>query len=111
MKITHALAFFSLLLPLGAVSGHAAPASENWENFCAKCHAADGTGATKIGKKLKLKDYTDAKVQDALKDDVLIKAIADGVSEGGKEKMKGFKDAMSEAEIKDLVAHIRKMKK
>ena len=50
-------------LGLAFVFGYAAPAGENWENHCAKCHGADGKGQTKVGKKLNLKDYTDAKVQ------------------------------------------------
>ena len=37
-------------------------------------------------------------------------AIADGVTENAKERMKGFKDEISAAEIKDLVAYIRKFK-
>lgn len=93
---------------LVAVS-QAAPASENWENLCAKCHGADGKGQTKIGKKLKLRDYTDAKVQAELSDEVLSKAITDGVFEDGKEKMKAFKDLTPE-EVKDLVEMIRKFK-
>ena len=77
----------------------AAPAAENWENNCAKCHGADGSGNTKMGKKYKLKDYTDAAVQAGLKD------------ENGKNRMKGFKDDLSDPEVTDLVSYIRNMKK
>lgn len=89
----------------------AAPASENWENHCAKCHGADGKGQTKVGKKLNVKDYTDPKVQAEMKDADMIKATADGVNDkSGKERMKAYKSELSEQEIKDLVAHIRKFK-
>lgn len=89
----------------------AAPVAENWENLCTKCHGADGKGQTKVGKKLNAKDYTDAKVQAALKDDEMVKATADGVKDkNGKEIMKGFKGELSEQEIKELVAYIRKFK-
>jgi cytochrome c553 len=89
----------------------AAPAGENWENSCAKCHGADGKGQTKVGKKLGVKDYTDAKVQADLKDDDLLKAIVDGVKDkNGKEVMKGFKGEISDQEAKDLVGYIRKFK-
>ena len=71
---------------------------------------ADGKAQTKTGKKLKLKDYTDAKVQAELKDEDMIKATADGVIVDGKEKMKGYKTELSADEIKDLVAYIRKFK-
>lgn len=89
----------------------AAPASENWENYCQKCHGADGKGQTKIGKKLDVKDYTDAAVQAAMKDDEMVKVIADGATDkNGKERMKAFKDDLSSDEINDLVAFIRKFK-
>lgn len=99
-----------LALPLFALSTRAAPASENWENSCASCHGEDGKAQTKQGKKLKIRDYTDAAVQAKFKDDEMLKAILEGVTENGKERMKGFKDEFSEAEAKDLVAFIRKMK-
>ena len=112
MKTIQTIALVSGLFSLSAGLGYAATAAENWENSCAKCHAADGSGSTKIGKKLKLKDYSDAKVQAALKDEDMVKAITDGVKDdAGKEKMKGFKDELSAPEIKDLVAFIRKLQK
>ena len=109
MKISQLLTF-SLGLSLTASLGHAAPAAENWENQCAKCHGADGKGQTKAGKKLNLKDYTDAKVQAEMKDADMTKAITDGITENGKEKMKAFKDELSADEIKDLVGYVRKFK-
>jgi len=111
MKKSLALTLLSVSFVVGTSAGFAATAAENWDNSCAKCHAADGTGNTKLGKKYKLKDYTDAKVQADLKDADLANAIKEGVSEGGKEKMKGFKDELSDTEVADLVAYIRKMKK
>ena len=96
---------------LGSALGFAAPAAENWENHCAKCHGADGKGQTKIGKKLKLKDYSDAAVQAALTDEEIVKVTAGGAfDDKGKEKMKAFKDELSEQEIKDFVAFIRAFK-
>jgi cytochrome c553 len=95
-----------------AAAAYAATAADNWDNNCAKCHGADGSGNTKMGKKLKLKDYTDANVQAGLKDEGIFKAIKDGVKdENGKDRMKGFKDDLSDAEVTDLIASIRKMKK
>ena len=99
-----------LLLSGGAGLLLAAPAADNWENLCASCHGMDGKAQTKQGKKLKLRDYTDPKVQAELKDDEMIKATTDGVFVDGKEKMKAFKSEISAEEIKDLVAHIRKFK-
>jgi mono/diheme cytochrome c family protein len=99
------------LCAAGALTASAADAKANWEANCAKCHGADGAGKTKMGEKLKVKDYTDAKVQADLKDDAMAKAIKDGVKEGDSTKMKAFGDTLSEDEIKALVAYIRTLKK
>lgn len=95
-----------------AASLGAATAAENWENHCASCHGEDGKAQTKQGKKLKIRDYTDAAVQAELKDDAMLKVILEGYTENGKERMKGFKDELEnpEQEAKDLVAFIRKLK-
>jgi len=111
MKTTIKLATVSAAFLLAAAIGRAAPAAENWENQCTKCHGADGKGQTKVGKKLNLKDYTDAKVQADMKDADMAKAITDGVTDkDGKEKMKAFKEELTAAEITDLVAYVRKFK-
>ena len=89
----------------------AAPVAENWENHCAKCHGADGKGQTKAGRKLQVKDYTDAKVQAEMKDAGIIKATTDGMfDKAGKERMKAYKEELSAEEIKELVGYIRKFK-
>ena len=59
----------------------AAPAAENWENPCAKCPGADGKGQTKVGKKLKVADYTDAKVQAKFTDEQMLKVTAEGAKD------------------------------
>lgn len=110
MKLTSKHLLFCLPLALGAYLV-AAPVAENWENHCAKCHGADGKGQTKAGKKLNVKDYTDAKVQAEMKDADMFKATKDGVfDKNGKERMKAYKDELSDAEINELVAYIRKFK-
>ena len=94
-----------------AAFAFAAPVAENWENHCTKCHGADGKGQTKAGRKLNVKDYTDAKVQAEMKDAEMVKATAEGVKDkNGKERMKAYKEELSPAEINDLVAYIRKFK-
>ncbi len=100
------------LLVVGAVSVRAADAKENYEKNCTKCHGEDGKGKTKMGEKLGIKDYSDAKVQGDLKDDEMAKAIKEGVKDAdGKTKMKAFGETLSDAEIKDLVAYVRGLKK
>jgi cytochrome c6 len=95
---------------LTALSASAADAKENWEKTCAKCHGADGKGDTKMGKKLEIKDLTDAKFQASLKDEDMLKAIKDGVKDGEKLKMKAA-EGLSDDEMKALVAHVRALKK
>ena len=111
-KAMKKLIIISLALTVAAVASvRAADVKENWEKSCSKCHGTDGKGKTKMGEKLQVKDYTEAKVQEELKDDKLTKAIKDGVKDGDKVKMKGFGDALSDDEIKALVKFIRDFKK
>jgi mono/diheme cytochrome c family protein len=108
------LTVFNLALLLSsAVCLHAADAKETWDKNCAKCHGEDGKGKTKMGEKLGVKDYTDAKVQADFKDDSMAKAIKEGVKEkdSDKVKMKAFGDTLSDDEIKALVAYVRGLKK
>ena len=105
------IVFGLALLIAGLVSVRAADAKENWEKNCAKCHGADGKGDTKMGKKAGAKDYTDPKVQEAMKDDAMTKAIKEGVKDGDTVKMKAFGDVLSDDEIKALVKYVRDFKK
>jgi len=99
------------VLMMPAVAALAADAKTTYEKDCAKCHGKDGKGDTKMGKKLGAKDYSDPKVQEALKDEAAFKAIKEGFkNKEGKTLMKPAED-LSDAEIKALVAHMRKFKK
>ena len=97
-------------MAVSALTASAADAKENWDKHCAKCHGKDGKGQTVMGKKQGAKDYTDAKVQDELKDEAAIKAIKEGYKKDGKELMKPS-EGLSDEDIKGLVAHMRKFKK
>lgn len=111
MKHDLKLLLLGALAALGAALALAAPAAENWENHCAKCHGADGKGQTKVGRKLQVKDYTSAADQAKFTDAEAIRATTEGVrDQAGKERMKGFKDELSAGEIEELVAHVRKFK-
>jgi cytochrome c553 len=92
------------------VSASAADVKETWEKNCAKCHGPDGKGDTKMGKKLEIKDFTDAKVQASLKDADMLKAIKEGVKDGEKIRMKAA-EGLSDEEMKALVTYVRAFKK
>jgi cytochrome c553 len=94
-----------------AITASAADAKETFEKTCAKCHGADGKGQTKMGQKLGIKDYTDAKVQAGFTDEQAFKALKEGLKDSdGKTLMKPV-EGLSDDEIKGLVAYVRSFKK
>jgi mono/diheme cytochrome c family protein len=105
------LALSIAVMTVAALSARAEDAKAIYENNCAKCHGADGKGDTKMGQKLAIKDYTDPKVQEALKDDVAFKSIKEGLKAAdGKTLMKPA-ESLSDDDIKALVAYMRTLKK
>ena len=109
MKKTRVL---SVLLFLGAAVGaYAAEAQANWEEHCASCHGPDGKGQTKMGKKLSIRDLTDAKVQEAFTDEQAFDAMKKGITdENGKTTMKAI-EGLSDEDMKALVPLVRALKK
>ena len=101
---------FAVVLLAAATGLRAADVKENYEKGCVKCHGTDGKGDTKMGKKLEVKDLTDAKVQAAFTDEKAFKAIKEGIKDGEKTKMKPADD-VSDDDIKALVAYVRAFKK
>ena len=77
------------IMAVSALSVSAADAKATYEKDCAKCHGADGKGQTKMGKKWGAKDYTDAKVQDEMKDEAACKAIKEGLKDKDGKKLMG----------------------
>src|ERR1044071_3245049 len=88
----------------------AADVKETWEKNCTKCHGPDGKGDTKMGKKLDIKDLTDAKLQASVKDEEMLKAIKEGVKDGDKIRMKAA-EGLNEEDMKALVGYVRTLKK
>ena len=109
MKKTVSLVVALMAIPTLSVC--AADAKATYEKECAKCHGADGKGETKMGKKKGAKDYTDAKVQAALKDEAAFKAIKEGLKDKDGKKVMSPAEGMSDEEIKGLVAYMRTFKK
>jgi cytochrome c553 len=92
-------------------SARADDAKSIYEQNCAKCHGADGKGATKMGAKLGCKDYTDAKVQADMTDAAATKAIKEGVKDKEDKVVMKAAEGLSDTDIKGLVAYVRAFKK
>ena len=109
MKKNHLL---TVLLLLGTASVlSAAEPQANWDEHCAKCHGADGKGDTKMGKKLSIHDFTDAKVQAEFTDEQAFDAMKKGLTDkNGKTTMKAIED-VSDADMKALIPFVRAFKK
>ena len=87
-----------------AMTASAADAKETWTKTCAKCHGEDGKGDTKMGKKLGIKDYTDAKVQAGFKDEDAVKALKEGLKDKEDKLLMKPVEGLSDDEIKAMVA-------
>ena len=81
-----------------------AAGEDTYKAKCAACHGKDGSGATPMGKKFKLRDLRSADVQNQPDDD-LQKIIAKG-----KPPMPAFEKTLDAAKIQELVAYIRSIK-
>jgi cytochrome c551/c552 len=100
----------SMALAATTAALSAADAAATWDKQCKACHGVDGKGQTPMGKKLGLKDFTDAKFQATFTDAEATKTIKEGKKDGDKTKMKAAED-VTDADIKDLVAKVRAFKK
>jgi cytochrome c6 len=106
--MTHAIKAAAVFLLAALVSAPAfaqAPSANTYKSMCVSCHGADGLAATPIAKSLKVLSF---------KDPAMLKAsdaqfIASTTN--GKGKMPAYKDKLTSAQIKDVVAYIRKLQK
>jgi len=114
MKIRkYAVGAFSLLSifllaaprPAAAQAGKAEDGAKLFEANCSKCHGADGSGNTAVGKAVGAKDLRAA---EALK--LTDAQIAQQIGEG-KNNMPPFGDALDKGKINDLVAYVRQLQK
>lgn len=93
------------------VAAYGLDASATWNDQCAKCHGKEGAGDTKMGKKLSIKDYTDAAVQAGFTDADAVKAIKEGIKDkNGKVRMKAV-EGLSDDDINTMVKYFRGLKK
>lgn len=77
------------------------------EKNCVKCHAADGTGHTELGKKNHAPNFNRRRWQERHSDEEIKKAIIEGVKEEGKVLMPSFRSKLNDEQIEALVAYVR----
>jgi len=85
------------------VPGDAKP---TFDAKCATCHGKDGRGKTFKGKLSHARDLTDAAWQNEVTDERLFNSISNG-----RNKMPAFKKKLSEAQIDELVAYVRRFRR
>lgn len=98
--------------PAPAANVTATPADELaggmklYQQNCAACHKEDGTGGkvTIEGKSLNVEDLTEDKIK-KFTDEKIIGYVTNGVEDEG---MPAFKDDLTEAEIREVVAYVRR---
>ena len=100
------LAAAMLLAASVAMPAFAAGTGEaDYKAKCASCHGADGLAATPMGKMFKIASFKDP-AQVKLSDAELIASTTKG-----KGKMPAYAGKLTDAQIKDVVAHIRTLQK
>lgn len=110
-QITKTTLLLAVIIGMGATLAQAEDSKVIWEKQCAKCHGKDGNGTTTaMGKKLGIKDYTDAKVQAEMTDEEMTKAIKEGTQKDGKTTMKPT-EGVTDDDVKALIKLIREFKK
>ncbi len=103
-------AMMALVFALGTAGAARADGTEMFGKKCAGCHGKDGKAQTSMGKKLGIKDLTDAKVQAGSTDAQWEKIILEGYKGAdGKMVMPAMK--VSPDEAKALVKACRSLKK
>ena len=81
-------------------------AKTTFDAKCATCHGKDGRGKTFKGKLSHARDLTDAAWQNEVTDERLFNSISNG-----RNKMPAFKRKLSEAQIDELVAYVRRFRR
>ncbi len=114
MKTQKMTSTLAAALGLAVAAASAADVPTNWDALCASCHGKDGAGHTKAGKKLDVKDLTDAAYQKTFTDADAFKSLKEGLKakdDPDTTKMKPFAEKLSDDEIKALVAYVRTLAK
>lgn len=96
------------------LKGKASKGAKNYKRLCSACHGKKGNGKGVVAVSLnpRPKDFTDAKRMRKLSDQQIYKAIRDGGQAIGKSPvMVAWKSVLSDQEIRDVAAYVRKFAK
>lgn len=91
-----------LVFGLAGSAGFAQGSTEAlYKAKCQMCHGEKGMADSGAGKSMKVKPVTDPEVK-KMSEAQMVEAVRNGMG-----KMKAYKDSLSDAQIKDVVAHFR----
>lgn len=79
--------------------------AEIYKSKCQMCHAADGSGNTPAGEKMKARPFNSPDVLKESDPDLI------AVIKKGKNKMPAFEGKLTDAQIATLIAHIHTLQK
>ena len=93
------------VLASGAMCSAQGAGADTYKSKCQMCHAADGSGSTPAGKSTKAVPFSAP--------DIVSKSDADlvAITKNGKGKMPAYAGKLTDAQITDVVAHIRTLQK
>jgi mono/diheme cytochrome c family protein len=94
----------------GAGPGNAAGGAQSYATYCASCHGANGDGNTPIAQALDPPPvaHSDGSYMNDLSDDYLFRVVKEGGAAVGKSPMMAaWGGAMSDAQIRNVVAFMR----
>ena len=90
-----------MLFFAGASSFAQSSAEATYKAKCQMCHGATGLADSPAGKSMKVSPVTDPAVKN-MSEAKMVEAVHNGMG-----KMQPYKDKLSDAEIKDVVAYFR----
>lgn len=112
IKMAVILAASFAIQMFGAKDALAETAEANYNLYCVQCHGSAGTGKGINAPYLAVapRNHASEKDMSALTDDGIALAIKEGGAAVSKStQMPAWKSVLTDSEIKDMVAHLRKM--
>jgi mono/diheme cytochrome c family protein len=95
----------ALLAAVAAIPASAQRGEADYKSKCAMCHGADGLAESPAGKAMKTPSFKSPEMVKASDKELIDE------TKNGKGKMPAYKDKLTDAQIKDVVAYIRTLQK